>query len=226
MNNIESMQFNIFYSEIKDMRGKSNFIEKHFEIYFPEPFNILPVPDNAPAEIPRMIGVSTNQHSTLQISANTTQLHVNIDGDYCKDMKKCFEYMRDRMEAIKEIIKKLNVNILFAGLIIQIRNDKAKPVDFINDKFFKLNTKEKLFDIAGKATFIKEEKYYINLAMMNLRDMHKNEYLGINLDINDRYRHNFNISEYSDNDVISKILEFHIDILENKIDKFIEEGEF
>ena len=221
----DSMQFNVFFKPMPDIRKHSFKFEEDLKEYFPLSFNILPIPDNAPFEVPRIIGASPNQHSNIQISANMIQLSVLFDKEFSNDENKCYAYTKIRIERLLKVLENLSCEILFMGLITQcVENGVDKPRDFIRKTFFNLKTSNELFDVATKATFVSDEQYYVNIELTNLRNDKGGESLGIVLDVNNRYIMNFGKNNKDENP-LEKILLLHSRILKEKINDFISKGE-
>lgn len=223
---LASMIASLYYSPILNMRENVPAIEKEMEKYYPlGSFNILAVPDNAPPEVPRMIGVSPFHHSQLQISGNLVNLSVNFDDKYTADFKACYQYLYERIECVNQCIRKLTDNMLYVGIAAQYVSDEADPKKVLKEILFKINTKEEVFDLLGKITLKKDDMYYVNLALNNFRINKEKELLGVNVDINDRYQYNFKNEKLSDPDAISKIKDMQLNFAEHHLSALIKKGE-
>lgn len=224
----DSMQFNIVFSPVEDFRGKINEIERVLSDFFPNSFSVLPIPDNAPPEIPRMLAVSPKQHSNIRISANAVQLVVQFDEDFRNDMDKCYGYTEERVKRILKLVLSLSKEVRFIGLLGQcVDKQIEEPIQFIKDKFFKIETRENIFDLSTKFTCVADDNYYVNLELFNLRYDVSTDVMGISLDINDRYRDNFKkIKVDKTQDAFLRILELHKCIMGDKINVLLKTGVF
>ena len=221
----DTMQFNVFFEPIPEIRKHALKIEEDLKEYFSPSFNIFPIPDNAPPDVPRMVGVSQNQHSSIQISGNMMQFSVRFDEQFSNDEKKCYEYAKVRIERLLQVLENLSGKIMFMGLIAQCVEDSVNnPKGFIKDTFFNLQTSNELFDVATKATFVVDDQYYVNIELINLRNDKGGESLGIVLDVNNRYIMNFN-KPNKDENPLDNILLLHSKILKEKINDLISKGE-
>jgi len=240
---IQNTNFNIFYPKIPNLRRKVVDYEEKFTTFF-LPFKILPIPDDAPEEIPRIMMSTINGHSSLNLSLTGAAFTTNYDEKFNYDWEKCLGYLNDRIIKVYDILDTLKQDrFLFSGLLTQIFINEftENPVDLIQNKILKLNSKTTPFDVDCKITFVYEKNYYININVSNVRFFEglipcgvttsgtlqeKANTVGITIDINDRYGFNYDKDYTSDYAKIQKILEITTDIINNKLNKLITEGVF
>lgn len=234
---IKSAVFNIILVNTDNIRRKMMMLEPKLLEYF-LPINILPIPDDAPNEIPRVLMTTKNGHSNIQISPQAITMVTNFDGEFTKNWDLCLQYLKERIDKILEIAQELSNSekFLFSGLTTNLVVDtEENVVEKLKNKLLKVKASDGLYDINCKLTLTKED-YYINITYMNNREMEinqvtlkpirevKNE-LHIVLDINDRFAFN-NIADYSsDKSKINHILEISTDLLVDKVYQFLEKGE-
>lgn len=219
------MQYNVVFEPLVNIRDTSADFEKCLEDDFPEKFNILPDLQNAPYSMPRMMarnknGLSVNI-SAESISLTKTMINENDEVEIDSFIEKAL--------LIDNTLKKINAKELFSGLILRGFLEMGEnPVQYIKNNFLKIKSTDNIFDIQTKITLKIKEKYYINVTLGNMRKNEKELFLAIELDINDRYRYNFKKNEYpySDKDAIDNIKYLLEDILQNKLEDFIEKGDF
>lgn len=221
------LQYTMFFEPINDIREHSSIFEKKLKEHFSSGFNILPNVENVPLEIPRMIGSNNEQKLVLSISSNSAIVQKRAEID---DIDGEINKVRNIIEILDGVIKSIGGKHLFSGLVIQgnliIEQD---AVEYLKEKFLNIETNDKLFDLLAKITFVEDEKYYVNISLNNIRNIELTENkLGIELDINDRYRYNFKKADYpySDNNVIDKIYSILDNVLKEKLDKLLDEGTY
>jgi hypothetical protein len=233
---------NIVFPKIDNMRRKAFEIEDHLQDYF-NAVNTIPVPDNAPAEIPRISTTTHHGHSTLNISLNNAQLITSFDGDFNNDAKKALLYMEERVYKIANILGAYTNNVfLFSGLTTEIIVESADPVQQIIGTLFKTIPKNKFHEINVKTTQIIRDKYYANIAISNERSYEgfippgmdqiiklanmelKNHSLKYTIDVNDRHGFNTEIDYVSTIENIKEVFEIKRMILEQKLDQLLSEG--
>ena len=90
---IDNICFSLSFERIQNFRQQILDIEKKLGDHFITPLNILPIPDDAPPEIPRIIARSKQNHTELIVSSNNLQISTKFDDNYNKKIDKCFEYM-------------------------------------------------------------------------------------------------------------------------------------
>lgn len=237
---IKNTRFNIMYPKVNDLRRKAFEIEDALQDYF-LPVTLIPIPDDAPEEIPRISTTSKSGHSQLTISLNNTQLVTNYDNDFGRDWSKSLDYTYDRINNVCSSLENyVGKKYLFSGLTTEIIFDSiSEPIQLLRNNFLKLKTNTTPHEIEQKTTFILNDYYYVNITFKNLiifenNSKHgfgrfkeqKEQFLGCILDINDR--HGFNSSDdYTSNyKNIDEIINITRSMLEGKLIKMIEERVF
>lgn len=240
---IQNATYSIIYPKANNIRRDLFNLEDELEGIFVKPFALLPIPDEAPEEIPRIQATSKYGHSNLSVSLNTAQITVNFDENYAKNKDKCLEYITNRIYKIFNAIKtKVSDKCLFSGLTLNILFDDLKdenPIDIITNNLYKAKSDLKPYDINNKVTYVISEKYYINITCFNVRtysgisnmevnslvNMKENSHiLGVTLDINDRYAFNYKNGYETTASEIENIINISDSVLTEKINKYIKEG--
>jgi len=240
---IQNTNFNIIYPRIQNLRRKIVEFEEKLSVYF-LPSNILPIPDDAPEEIPRISMTTKNGHSILNLSLTGASLTTNYDEVFRNSWKNCAEYLNDRVNNVYNILDTLKQErFLFNGLSTQILFDDTHddPVSMIKERLLNLKTNANPYDLSCKVTFIYENNYYINITFENVRLYEglitslnsslssleeRAHVMGITLDVNDRYGFNYSKSYSSDYSKVQRIFNITTDIINNKLGKLISEGVF
>ncbi len=227
-------EINVFYNNIENMRRKSIEIEDMLARDFVTPFTIVPVPDEAPPEIPRLVGKTKEGHTEIQISKIATKLIIRYDNDYSVDWKKCENYATDKINLVYNVLDPfVNYDYKFVGIINNIMIQEENPKKFIAEKFIKTDDIERIEELNTRVAFIKDKKFYTNLQISSIKadigDKSKNqskliEAINFNLDVNDRFRSNF-IKDYkSSKDIALEALSISTGIISSKIEEILESG--
>ena len=223
-----SMQCNMFYNML-DVKANEEAIRHAFSRHYGDGIiTSLGVPLTAPLEIPRMICSSKNGHSQVLVSGNCMQMAVGFDEKYWDDADKCFAYLEERVDIIRKCLKRLDVAVTLVGVVTQVKSEaNLPPEQELMRKYFRLKTDKPVFDVLGKVTFVEDDKYYVNIALNNMRDSKMiSKDIALTLDINDRYRLNLNgqTEPVSANDAFEIILAKHKDFFREKAERLLEEG--
>lgn len=209
------------------------------------PYNILPIPDDAPEEIPRITMTTKNGHSNLQLSLNSLIFRTNYDENFYNNWDACTGYLREKIEIINSILYDTlkQDQFLFTGLSTEMIFDNLNedPIGLISKKLINIKSNVKPFDLNCKVTFVYKDCYYINITIMNARLYEgvlalgdtslaklkeKSHNIAIILDVNDRYSFNYKEGYTSDNSKMEIVFDIATDIINNKMENFIMEGVF
>lgn len=231
---------NIVFPPIKNFR--KNYINSEEKLIGPflQP-TLLPVPDNADHDIPRVVATTRGGHSTLNMGLSVASFVTTYDNEYTDDWSKCQEYIENHTAGIDEFLCELTDRRTFVGLITNLELDgnnegtqRLKQILFDNNKF------TDAYDISCKLTYLIENRYFVNATISNLRrysgkmtpqadrivitDDAGND-ISVMLDINDRYISTHEESYVSDKEAIDRIFELTSDFINNKLICLIESGE-
>lgn len=232
---IQSCIFTIHFPPNLKVRERLFQLESHFED-FQKPFTLVPLPPEAPMELPRIIAISQYGHSQLTICGSNIQLATTFDENYSVDVAKCIEYVRSRYSAILSALPIINENtnagespnFYFSGLSMIISMDESdgikNPPKYIAEKFLKCTTNLLTDEIQFRFALVVNDAYYVNLMVQNNRQYTgrpdergsiadlkiAKETLQVALDVNDRYAFN-HIKNYASTsesvDCIAKLVE-------------------
>ncbi|MGD0621316.1 MAG: hypothetical protein ABSA82_02470 [Thermacetogeniaceae bacterium] len=251
---ILNSQYNIFFPNLTSIRQQIFTLEDKLGDKFQTPFNLLPIPDTAPSEIPRITAMSKLGHSQLQFSLSSMSLATGYDDNFNSDWNKCSEYIDKRIENLIPVIGELiDWRFLYSGLVVVLQFDETElneePIQFMINRFLNLNSSRKPFDIDYKITFALDETFYMNMNFKNYRSYEglsasfyeglsdpyffspaylqlKETGLNLMLDVNDKYGFN-NIRGYvSDRESYKKLLDLVGDVLNKNIMEILEKGVF
>lgn len=206
---------------------------------------VLPVPDDAPAEIPRIIIKTLNEHAQLNISPIATTFEVHYDAGFEKEWDACAKYLVERMSKVFEFLNLLTENTYeYVGLVSTILYDevKEKGAERLSRNLLNSQKIGNIYDINIKYTFVENENVFVNIMLQNARlfkpeaDGNKAGALGINeqiaesigaiVDINDRYGFNTNVDYKSNSSMLNNLIESMENVINNKLTTLIEKGEY
>jgi len=234
---------NITFPRVENLKKIYFLNDEILKREFDEP-TVLPVPDDAPSEIPRIVSTSSGGHSKLSINSEMISLQTYYTHEYQNNWELCKEYLNNKINNLFEFADKLTEgNFNYIGLMTNvIWNDSPDGTKVITEKLSKLKTKKEIYDIAFRYTFIENEKYFVNANIQNVRvfnssgdariagelcnDLLKENVIGINIDVNDRYQFNNNRDYVSNKNEFANIMQITSDFLSCEIENFINKGEY
>ncbi len=223
------MQYIINFEKYDDIVDHLVLFQDKLQPFFEKKaYTIVGIPDGIPVppEMARIIAVSSNGHSSLEVSLSQIRLSTKFDSAYAGNRDKCLEYIEKRINIINKIAETvLDHKIFFNGIVSQfIDSDIQQPKEYILDHQYQNSiNRNKLFDIFTKLTYIDSDRYYINLSFNNLRKDKIKENFGVQLDVNNRYFSNFNRDhKYADKELIDGTLELYTKIVQNPLENLIE----
>ncbi len=230
----------VHFLPVNDIRRKALDVEERIKTSFEKPFSILPIPENAPVEYPRILAKTNGEHSTLIITKASVQIQTSFDNDYPNDFEKCTEYMLTKQNELYEIACCLsNFDCFFSGVTMKLDFDEwDNPVEQIYSKLF--NTSNlKPYDLQTRAAYVIEDTYYINLDITNARHytdvaqtyMPKlcsakevGSSIEVQIDVNDRYAYSY-LSDYrTSKEKLNVIFDLLKVMVKSKIMSYLDTG--
>lgn len=226
-------QYVIVFEQKNDILDQISFIKEKMRDFFPtDAYFTFGVPSTfpIPPEMPRITVSSQNNHSSLQISLNQIQLITKFDENFQTDFFQCYEYLKDRIMVVNEIARTISEGrMFFNGIVSQFVDDTISDVkkEIISCLYKKGLSEEAVFDILSKLTYIKDNTYYVNVTINNIRENNlAEEALGVQLDINSRYNFNYNKEKkYIDEQALNNLQDLYENIVMNHLTEIIE-GKF
>ncbi|SDE61577.1 hypothetical protein SAMN05661003_11937 [Desulfuromonas thiophila] len=219
------------------MVRKSLFtLEEKFEGAFLAP-EILPIPDEAPAEIPRGIFRSKHGYSNLSISQIRSELTTNYDSSFNKDFNKCFDYMIKKSNLFDRFLSVVAVSQVGLGCSINFRlpsldDDEKVLAEKLERKLLSgLMCEGGLYDLRLSLARVVRDKLFLNTNLNNYRkyssskpiisqnprlcDLTLDEFgLEFSIELNDKYGYNKGDKSCSISD-----LEDFINTIKSEIEK-------
>lgn len=135
---------------------------------------LLPVPDEAPPEIPRIQFRSRHGFSILRFTPVRIDLETNYDAQYSSDIKKCFDYISAKSENVQRALGVISPQIAFVALTIKVRWDEKSlsPADSakqLSSKYLADEAGEGLEEFRASRTKIVDGKYYVRTTPYNFK---------------------------------------------------------
>lgn len=209
------------------------------------PSTILPIPDQVQDEVPRIVVQTKNGHSVLNIALSVSSFTTNYNGAFVSDWNKCKEYLAQRCSDIYKIINNMTENNnTFVGLITNVEIDDLNEsgLETLKKSIFGKETVKmgELYDLSCKLTYVYKNRYYINITLQNLREFSVQQYtngktcitgerkhtVSASIDINDRYAANNDVNYKSKKEAFDEILQMTSNIIDNKLENLVRNGEF
>lgn len=240
---IQNSIVSISFPKIENIKRKYVLNEEILKDKFNEA-TILPIPEEIPNEIPRILITSQGEHSQVSISPNTINFQTEYTNGYEKDWEKCKNYIGSRAEDIFRLANQLTNNCYnYTGVIVNLIWDEIEQ-DANKRLFYNLLRKQaidNLEDINVKFTYIEKEQYYVNISLQNVRNYvgfnpeiagtcHKDKLdlhtVSVTIDINDRYSFHIRENYLSSEQKFKEILSLMTSTINNKLRNLIEKGEY
>lgn len=238
---ITNSVFSVNYLPVEELKKKFILAADILKPYFTEP-TILPIPDNAPDDIPRATCQTTHGHSELVLTKKTLQFTTTYDNEFQSDWSRCRIYILDKIQTINELLQLMDCTLTFSGLTTQILTDTTSKdgTSELVKKFSKVNTEKTIFDFGQKIVTVVDDIFFVNYQLNNIR-LYKgingqNEFtpgflagqnenhISVVIDINDRYDFNYHTDFKSDPSRLNQILALTDKAIKN-FDKLVFNGE-
>ncbi|MCL1863494.1 MAG: hypothetical protein FWF78_08005 [Defluviitaleaceae bacterium] len=230
-------QYNLMYPRLSDIRRRIVAYEDALKGEFLQ-YQILPIPDDAPPEIPRVTITTKHGHSMLQLSLSGAVFQTAYDDAYNKSWEKCHDYLEKRMEQIYDIVKHISPERIYtqgitAQIIVNIPD--TNPVEFLTKGVPIIDKNQDIWDFGCYATVISQNKYFATVQISNARIAHiplsaenyeHKNYLLFNIEANDRKMFNQDSNNDSGKETTKDLLSLMKEIVTVRIDAFISGGVF
>lgn len=241
---IHGTSITVTYNKVEGLKRAYYENENILKDYFDEA-TTLPIPDEAPLEIPRIIIKTSHEHAQLNISPIAATFEVQYDSGFEENWNFCSKYIKERMDVVFQLLDLLTnkcykyigmVSNVFYNEVTQGATEKIAQV-LLNAK--KINN---IYDINIKYTFVEDGNIFVNIMLQNARIFNNGAYIdsagsfceseqvsesiGVVVDINDRYGFNNNKDYKSDSQKLQKLISSMTNIIDNKLSNLIEKGEY
>ena len=240
---IKNSAVNIMFSRCENIKKQYILNEEIIKERFNEA-SILPIPDEAPSEIPRVIVKTKREHSQLSIAPGAVNFQTEYSDDYTQNWELCEEYIKSRIENIFKLTDKFAAEQYnYIGIVTNLIWDNVSKDGnkILFNNLFGIPSADNLDDLVVKYTYIEKEKYYANITLQSAR-IYKNSNVNeagsfvednleahtivITLDINDRYAFNMQKGYLSNKTNFDELLNLTTDIINSKLKNLVEKGAY
>lgn len=239
---IKGTSISVTYKRINALKKVYYTNEDILKKYFNEA-TVLPVPDEAPDEIPRIIVKTFHEHSQLNITPVTATLQVLYNDGFERDWTACVSYIQDRMHTVFEFLNILTDNQYdYIGIVTNILKDDVVSggAKVLANNLLKVQDTQKLYDLDVKYTFVEDDNIFVNIMLQNARLFkagtsanvagalgEKNqiaESIGAVVDINDRFGFNSSEEYHTSSSQLSNLIEKMSEVIDHKLEVLINQG--
>ena len=241
---IQGTSITVTYKKIEGIKKVYYNNEEILKSFFNEA-TVLPVPDDAPVEIPRIIIKTLNEHAQLNISPVAATFEVHYDAGFERNWDACANYLMERMTKVFEFLNILTNNAYeYVGLVSNILYDEVgqNGAKKIAGSLLNSNGIKNIYDINIKYTFVEKDNIFVNIMLQNARLFKEGvdaslagslslneqvaESIGAIIDINDRYGFNTDVNYKSNSNMLNELIQSMGNIINNKLGELIEKGEY
>lgn len=241
---IKGTSITVTYKKIEGIKKVYYNNEEILKDFFNEA-TVLPVPDDAPVEIPRIIIKTLNEHAQLNISPVAATFEAHYDAGFERNWDACAKYLVERMSKVFQFLNILTNNTYeYVGLVSNILYDEVEQngAKKIADNLLNSVGIKNIYDINIKYTFVEKDNIFVNIMLQNARlypegmNVNSAGFLGMNgevpesigaiIDINDRYGFNMDENYKSNCNMLNELIQFMGNIINNKLGTLIEKGEY
>ena len=241
---IQGTSVSVTYKRIDGIKKAYYNNEEILRSFFNEA-TVLPVPDDAPDEIPRIVIKTLHEHATLSITPIVATFEVNYNDGFERNWDNCSSYIKERMEKVFEFLNILTRNEYeYIGIISSVLYDEIseKGAEKLSNTLLKTSQIRCLHDVSIKYTFIERDNFFINILLQNARvfkdripmneagalsaENQTAESIGAILDINDRFGYNSQSNYVSKSQNLRELLNIMSEVVNSKLQVLIEKGEY
>ncbi|MEG1142803.1 MAG: hypothetical protein RSE41_10255 [Clostridia bacterium] len=241
---IQDTSISVRFNKIENLKKIYFLNEELLKTHFNEA-TVLPVPDEAPLEIPRIILKSKNEHSQLNITPVNATLQIIYNDGYEKNWDNCATYIMGKMDIIFKFLNIVtNDEYEYIGMVTNVIIDEIAEngAQFLANNLLKNDISSRIYDISLKYTFREFDDMFVNVELQNARmyrqgvnlevagglnTMYQDrETVGVTIDINDRFGFNMDKHYKTNKEKVRKILEISTIVINEKLDSLIYKGEY
>lgn len=170
--NISTCTFSLSFQPVPTIRRAVFDIEAKLDSYM-KPFQIYPIPDEAPFELPRISAGTKFGHSSLSIAAQSAQVQSYFDDTFSGDFAKSLAYSQAKAQELYGALSTMeSIQIQFAGLSAQLLATASEigesPVSFISNTYLKVKSDIPMSDASARLVYSLGDDLYLNIEVQRL----------------------------------------------------------
>lgn len=239
---IQGTSISLTYRRINSLKKAYYNNEDILKEFFNEAA-VLPVPDDAPDEIPRIIIKTLHEHAQLNITPVAATLQILYNDGYENCWEKCASYIRERMGTVFGFLNLLTNNKYdYIGIVTNILMDDVAEdgAKVLANNLLKVKDVSRIYDLNVKYTFVEDDEIFVNITLQNARLFRdgisadtagslgiKNqiaESIGAVVDINDRYGFNSSEEYHTSSKQLDILLQRMSEVIGGKLEVLLQKG--
>lgn len=163
--NYNMITVTFWFNEIENFKELQNILDEELKAYF-SPFNLTGVPMDFDPIIPRITSRTIGGHTDFNMSKINIQLSTRFDRDFTTDLKKCYDYIKEKTDKIFSILSsKCNINILYSAVQINFEYEQDNPIKRIVENFCNKEYEDDYEEIGFRYSKAIDNKYYYNFSI-------------------------------------------------------------
>lgn len=174
--------------------------DQNIQQIFGGKINIVPVPANAPIEIPRFILNNQNNDYSCNISPNRTDIFLNRSGN--EEITSILESQKERVLKVFNFLKERGAIINRVGFVVFYEYEKQDSIKFLEEKFITAGSAKDSKEITirrNKESVLGETNFNSIIDISAKKESNIiNVFTDINTTVEQMPNKDFNISELTD----------------------------
>lgn len=183
----------------------------------------------APADVPRMVGVTEHGHAQIQMSNSRAHIRIFFDEAYRSDVPSCFSYVKGKISELEEAFRAHASSIRSPGILMRYNFPEDSVAQQIaQGKILAWKLGGKLYDVGARFCLIKDQQYFVNVSLEQIHVAEGDPLDGkisIVVDINHRYAEEV-LHQPMTVQTTKNLLLLHKEIAERKLERLLSEGRF
>lgn len=239
---IQGTSVSVTYRRINALKKTYYNNEDILKKFFNEA-TVLPVPDEAPDDIPRIIVKTLHEHAQLNITPVAATLEILYNDGYENCWETCASYILERMKTVFGFLNILTDNRYdYIGIVTNILMDDVvrDGAKVLANNLLKVKDVSRIYDLNVKYTFVEDEEIFVNITLQNARLFRdgicadiagdlgaKNqiaESIGAVVDINNRYAFNSSEEYHTSSEQLDNLVQKMSDIIGGKLEILLQKG--
>ena len=174
---INNIVVTFWFNKVTDIKNKINYFEDELKEYF-HGINSIGVPADINPDYPRLTAISDSGHTKLNVSMINLQITTNFDKEFSSDYEKCFDYIKQRVLKIYNLLtKQLEINILYGAIFVLCEVDDKNPMDLIKGNLLSPKLDSNYCGLGVKIAEVIDNKFYKSLSFNTTKQITINKKL-------------------------------------------------